>query len=235
VFDDAAPAPPPAAAMDDADGGTSSIPDDASTPTDTSSPSATIPAGPPFDAGEGGSCARPLAPGDLAIVELMIESTSGSGDHGEWIEVTSTLDCATNLAGLTGNCPIGAKVNTFTVTGNVWIPPRGTFLVTDSTNFAVNHGLPGLLIPWAGQPGDVLRNDGATITLVMNGVILDSVTYPKTKLAPGVSIAFPQGCPSNLRSEWPVWQSSQSSWFPGFFGTPNAPNNDVLCPPQADE
>jgi hypothetical protein len=136
---------------------------------------------------------------------------------------------------LTGNCPIGAKVNTFTVTDNVWIPSRGTFVVADSSNFAVNHGLPGPLIPWEGQPGDVLRNDGATITLVMNGVIVDSVTYPKIKLASGVSIAFPESCPASLRSRWSAWQSSQSSWFPGFFGSPNAPNVDVQCPLQTDE
>jgi hypothetical protein len=99
----------------------------------------------------------------------------------------------------------------------------------------VNHGLPGLVIPWEGQPGDVLRNDGATITLVVGGVIIDSVTYPKMKLTPGVSIAFPHDCPSSLRIQWSAWQESKSSWFPGFSGSPNAPNDDVECPIQTDE
>jgi hypothetical protein len=236
VFDDASWPPPAAASTSNDDAGAIAAPaEDASLGDDTGAPSGVLPPGPPFDAGEGGTCVQPLAAGSLAIVELMIESTAGTGDHGEWIEVASTLDCAIRLDGLSGTCPTGAKVNTFTITGNVWIPPRGTFVVSDSSNIAVNHGLPGLVIPWSGQPGDVLRNEGATVTLVMNGVVIDSVTYSKIKLTPGVSIAFPKDCPPNVRSQWPNWQGSTFSWFPAFLGTPNAPNEDVHCPPQADE
>ncbi len=108
----------------------------------------------------------------------MIESTEGTGDHGEWIEVASTRDCALDVKGLAGNCPTGAKVNTFAVTSDVWIPPRGTFVIADSSNPIVNHELPGAVIPWSGDPGDVLRNEGATVTLVMGSTLLDSVTYP---------------------------------------------------------
>ena len=204
----------------------------ASTSEDAAPPSAT---GPSFDAGEGGVCSHPPTSGDLAIVELMIESTSGTGDHGEWIEVASTLGCAINLNGLTGNCPTGAKVATFAVTDDLWIPALGTFVIADSTNAAIDHDLPGPVIPWAGNAGDVLRNAGATVTLLSNGVIVDSVTYPAVKLTTGVSLAFPRDCPATVRSAWTAWQPSIASWFPAFRGSPNAPNDDVHCPALGDE
>jgi hypothetical protein len=222
--DDDADASDPASATEEDAGATAS---DAGTPAPPPPPP-----GPPFDAGEGGICDDAVAAGSLAIVELMIESTSGTGDHGEWVEITSTRDCALNLNGLTGNCPTGAKVNTFAVTSDAWIPARGTFVVADSSNPIVDHALPGLVIPWSGEPGDVLRNAGATVTLTMGGAIVDSVTYPSEKLTPGVSIAFPSDCAPGFRSQWTAWEPSSGSWFPAFFGTPNAANDDVHCPVQ---
>jgi hypothetical protein len=185
---------------------------------------------PPFDPGEGGICALPPAPGDLIVDELMIESVAGTGDHGEWLEVESTVDCAIDLRGLHGDVPSGNKVRTFQIGDDVWIPARGAFLVADSSNAAINHDLPGIVVTWSGQPGDVLRNKGATVTLHMNGLVLDSLTYPSITLTVGASLAFPNDCPLARRADWAAWQTSTASWFPGFFGTPNAPNTDVLCP-----
>ncbi|MGA7122288.1 MAG: hypothetical protein WBY94_19455 [Polyangiaceae bacterium] len=185
---------------------------------------------PPFDAGEGGVCTAALAPGDLVIDELMIESVAGTGDHGEWLEVQSTLDCALDLRGLHGEAPDGNKIRIFDVGDDLWIPALGTFLVADSNNAAINHDLPGALIVWSGQPGDVLRNKGGTVTLDFGGTIIDSVTYPSMTLTVGASLAFPSDCMPSQRSDWSSWQPSASAWFPGFSGTPNAPNDDVQCP-----
>jgi hypothetical protein len=185
---------------------------------------------PPFDAGEGGICPGPVGPGDLVIDEMMIESVAGSGDHGEWLEIRSTLACALDLRGLHGDAPAGNKVRTFVVGDDLWIPARGTLVVADSTNAAINHALPGLLVAWSGQPGDVLRNKGATITLRMNGLVIDAVTYPALPLIAGTSLAFPGDCTPDRRVDWTAWQSSTSSWYAGLYGTPNAPNLDVQCP-----
>ncbi|MDP8999564.1 MAG: lamin tail domain-containing protein, partial [Myxococcota bacterium] len=144
----------------------------------TDEPSRTPAVMPPFDPGEGGTCPSPMAPGDLVIDELMIESVAGSGDHGEWLEIASTVGCALNLRGLHGNAPSGNKVRTFDVGDDTWIPAFGRFIVADSTSGAINHDLPGTLIVWSGQPGDVLRNKGTTVTIHMNGVMIDVVTYP---------------------------------------------------------
>ncbi len=181
------------------------------------------------DAGPDGACAQPLAPGSLAVDEMMVESVAGAGDYGEWIEVRSNLDCMADLRGLHGECPRGAKVNTFDVTTDVWIPPRGTFVIADSSDPAVNHDLPGLLIEWFGQPGDVLRNKGSTITLSLAGTLIDTVTYPALALVVGDSVAFPSDCDPGSRSDFTNWKRSTASWFPGFLGTPNRPNADVAC------
>jgi hypothetical protein len=177
-----------------------------------------------------GACSAPLAGGDLAIDELLIESVAGTGDYGEWLEVRSTLSCAIDLRGLHGECPSGARVRTFDVTDDVWLGPGATFVVADSIDPAIDHDLPGTVIAWSGQPGDVLRNKGATVTLLYQNALIDSVTYPALKLVVGASVAFPADCPIERRSDWSAWQTSTSSWFPGFFGTPNAPNTDVFCP-----
>jgi hypothetical protein len=177
-----------------------------------------------------GACTSPLAAGDLTIDELMIESVAGSGDDGEWFEVTSGLDCVVNLNGLHGECPRGSKVSTFDVTGDTWVPAHGTFVVADSNDPAINHRLPGTLVVWLGHPGDVLRNQGSTITLTLSGGIVDTVTYPSLPADVGASLAFPSGCDPSLRADFTHWKRSTASWFPGFLGTPNAPNTDVACP-----
>jgi hypothetical protein len=182
------------------------------------------------DAGLDGECTQPLGAGDLLIDELMIESVAGAGDDGEWLEVESTADCAVNLRGLHGECPVGAKVHTFDVTGDVWIPPGGTFLIADSPDPAINHYLPGLVLAWSGHPGDVLRNLGGTVTLSTQGVVVDSLTWPSLKPPIGGTVELPADCPTSDADDFGVWQPATSSWFPGFYGTPNAPNTDVQCP-----
>jgi hypothetical protein len=160
----------------------------------------------------------------------MTESVAGSGDDGEWLEVTSTLGCTVNLNGLHGECPHGSKVSTFDVTGDLWLPAHGSFVVADSTDPAINHDLPGLVLAWAGHTGDILRNQGSTLTLTLAGVLVDTVTYPSLPAVVGASLAFPAGCEAGLRADFTHWKRSTASWFPGFFGTPNAPNADVECP-----
>jgi hypothetical protein len=177
-----------------------------------------------------GACTARLAPGDLAIDELMIASVAGSGDDGEWFEVTSTVACTSNLGGLHGECPHGSKVSTFDVSGDLWLPPHGTFVVADSSDPAINHALPGLLVVWLGHTGDVLRNEGSTLTLSFAGTLIDTVTYPSLPASVGASLAFPSACDAGLRSDFTRWKRSTASWFPGFFGTPNAPNSDLDCP-----
>lgn len=223
--DDASlPIQPSPIGVDEVDAGPG---DDApATPTATDGPP-----GPPFDAGPDGVCSQPLAAGDLVIDELLIESVAGTGDHGEWLEVRSNLPCAVDLRGLHGECPRGARVATFDVADDLWVPANGTFVVADSVSPPINHDLPAPVVAWRDNLGDVLRNKGATVTLTMADVVIDSLTYPALSLTVGASLAFPADCDPSTRSDFTHWQTSIASWFPGFKGTPNAPNTDVSCPP----
>lgn len=160
----------------------------------------------------------------------MISSVSGAGDYGEWLEIRSTRGCALDILGLHGDCPTGETVHTFDVTDNLWLEPLGTFVVADSGDPVVDHALPGNVEVWSGSPGDVLRNGGDTVSLSIGGTMIDTITYPALKLTTGASVSFPSDCPASARSVWTNWQTSTASWFPGFFGTPNAPNDDVHCP-----
>jgi hypothetical protein len=190
--------------------------------------SATSP--PPLDPAPDGACSAPLAQGDLVIDELMIASVAGTGDDGEWLEVRNTLGCDAPVQGLHGECPRGATVFTFDVSDPLWIPPQGTFVVADSSDPAINHGLPGTVVVWSGRHGDVLRNKGTTVTLSMNGTMIDAITYPSLPLTIGESISFPSDCAPAARTDWTRWQTSTASWFPAFSGTPNGSNDDVHCP-----
>lgn len=187
--------------------------------------------GPPQDTGADG-CTEPLGPGALVIDEMMVESVAGTGDYGQWIEIASTSSCAVDLSGLHAECPVGDKVRTLDVDQDLWVPPGGRFIIADSTDPATNHYLPGAVLAWNGDPGSVLRKSGGTVSLMANGgsVIVDSVTWPKLAVVVGASVAFPENCSPSERSDWTQWQTSTASWFPGFYGTPNAPNADVSCP-----
>jgi hypothetical protein len=178
------------------------------------------------------ACPSKVGPGDLIIDELMIASAPGSSDHGEWIEVASTRDCAIDLNGLFAELPHGSSMTTAAITSDAWLPPRGFFLIADSAMPMENHLLPGLVFVWgSGTLSDVLRNSGNTITLYTASATVDTFTYPtSSKLVDGASMAFPSDCASDLRAEFGNWQPSIASWTPGFFGTPGAPNRDVSCP-----
>jgi hypothetical protein len=183
------------------------------------------------EGGDAAACPGSLAAGDLIIDELMIASQAGVGDHGEWVEVASTRDCALDLNGLFAEVPHGKGTTLASVTTDVWLPPHGFFLIADSADPTENHNLPGTIFTWgSGTSSDVLKNSGDTLTLYTATVTIDMLTYPASaKLVDGASMAFPSDCDPSLRAEFGNWQPSLASWTPGFFGTPAAPNTDVTC------
>lgn len=173
-------------------------------------------------------CSGGLKAGDLAIVEIMIASKSGSGDSGEWVEIRSTRDCWLHLAGVSVESPRGTSgVDTASVSGAVDLAPNGTFVVADSDDATKNHGLTGTVLSW--DATDVLKNDGDTITVKLGEVQIDKVTYPNLAAATaGNSVAFPADCESADRSDWLKWTASTDE-YGTLKGTPNGPNSDVAC------
>ena len=165
-----------------------------------------------------------------------IESTPGTGDHGEWLEVASTLACAIDLKGLRGECPTGAKVNTFAIDDDVWIPALGTFVVGDSTDPAIEpRHLPGSVDPLGRRtrrrPPE--RGGHGHAALREHAHRLGHLSDPEAR---GRELL---GVPDRLRPEPSARlvhvANATASWFPAFTGTPNAPNNDVHCPTENDD
>jgi hypothetical protein len=175
----------------------------------------------PGDAGTAKPCG-PLAPGDLAIVEMMISSVTGQGDKGEWVEVQNTRDCTLTVSGLAFESPRGSATDRAEVTETLVLAPRSTFVVGGP-----NVTIPGKLFRWTGS--DVLKNSGDTARLVTTSAVIDEVTYPGYAFTTGVSLSFPTACSWTDRTSWDRWSASFKEWSPGFKGTPNADNTDVAC------
>jgi len=173
-------------------------------------------------------CEGPLQAGDLAIVEIMISSKSGSGDAGEWVEIKSTRDCWVHLEGISVSSPRGsAGSDTATVDGALDLSPGGTFVVADSDDVTKNHGIKGSVVSW--DATDVLKNDGDTITIKLGDVEIDALTYPNLGAATaGTSVSFPSACDGAKRSDWLSWTASKGD-FGTLKATPNAPNDDIAC------
>jgi hypothetical protein len=194
---------------------------------------------PVVDAGTSGptACPSALGPGDLAIVEFMIQSQSGTGDRGEWVEIQNMHDdCTLNLKGLHVESPRGSdSADAVDVDYDISLGPNETFIVADSAVDDVNHALPGTVLSWIAT--DALKNDGDTITVSAAGTTIDTVTYGDFSSAThiGRTVSFPVDCTWSARGDWSrwswsfnVWQDAQSGGVP-MKGTPNADNDDVAC------
>ena len=171
-----------------------------------------------------------LSTGDLAVVELMIASQSGSGDRGEWLEVQSTRTCALNLNGLHVESPRGTLNDTFDITTDTWLGPNGIFVLADSADSTKNHDLPVPIFVWNGAAADVLVNSGDTITFTAGAVTVENFVYPAFQTVyVGRSLSFPVDCAWSDRSSWARWSWAFHAWSGTYLGTPNADNTDVAC------
>jgi len=175
------------------------------------------------------ACASPLALGDLVFDEVMIATEPGSDDRGQWLEVKSTRACTIDLLGLHATALHGQSFRTLDVTVDTWLPAGAFFLIADTTDPTENNALPGLVLAWAGSPADAIHKTSDVITLSVSGVTLDTLTYPDKTRPEATSLAFPAGCAPGLRAAFANWLPSTHSWAPGLYGTPGAPNTDVMC------
>ena len=174
-------------------------------------------------------CSGPLAAGDVVVTEMLITSRAGTGDDGEWVELTSTRSCWLKLQGLSIESPRGATAtNAVTIADDYELAPKGSFVVADSNDPAKNHALPGKVYAWGAS--DVMKNDGDTVSVKLGATVVDSVTYPAfSNLEAGRTLAFPSDCPAGVRSDWTRWSLTFDAYSAGFEGTPNAANDDVAC------
>lgn len=179
----------------------------------------------PTDGGAKVTCAGTLAKGDLAVVEIMIASRSGSGDDGEWLEVQNTRDCWLKVKDVIVESPRGALINAAVVSEDLELAPKASFLVGGS---AAKSMAAGKVYVW--DTTDVLKNDGDTVTVRIGNVVIDQLTFPSFgNLEPGRALAFPADCPASARSDWSRWSLAFDVFGGKYKGTPNIPNVDVTC------
>ena len=188
-----------------------------------------------------GNMCGPVQPGDLAIVELMMQS--GTPDNGEWIEVRNRRGCILNVKGLSISSPRGDGTNDdLTITDDMNINPGETFLVVDSKDIVSQQQIPGNTVVWnLRQDGDVvdsLAENGQDSIILRNPTQdqIDILTWDSTGWggSAGTSVSFSQSCTWEQRNNWSNWKWSINQYFSTggttYYGTPNAPNNDFDCP-----
>ncbi len=175
-------------------------------------------------------CAGPIQAGDLRIVEILVDSIAGTGDKGEWIEIENARSCTVNLDGVRVSSPrVATAADEAIISGTTLLPPGERFIVASSTSGAVNGGLPGLVVAFAGNGSDFLDGYQDLIMVQAGQTLVDLFTYDLIGLSIGTPYAFPEMCAESLRKTVSSWKVSRHAWSPGKFGTPNAPNDDVAC------
>jgi hypothetical protein len=200
----------------------------------------------------GGDCPGPLAPKDLAVVEMMIATVkpgSGTNDYGEWFEVKSTRDCRLNAKGIHVESPrvVDSDVDKLDVADDLWLKANESFIVANSLDTADNHLPSGSKVvawnPWQGlTTHDTLKDSGHdSIVISVDSRQIDRIDWDATGwgVADNVqsTVSFSVGCTWEERPNWGNWSWSNASFFSAFSGTPNAYspdnplglNNDVNC------
>ncbi|AKF06623.1 lamin tail domain-containing protein [Sandaracinus amylolyticus] len=165
---------------------------------------------------------------NLAIVEVMIRTETGTEDRGEWIELLNAGDCLVDLGGLV----ISSPPATYTIPAGHVLPAGARFVLAQSTVAAENRGLVYDL-SYTGS-GIVLDNSGDTLELIAGGTTIDSVTWTSATSVLKYSTEFPDSRPiaeNASMSNWcPASMSATYSSTAGgpYYGTPGAPNG--ACP-----
>lgn len=167
------------------------------------------------------------SPGDLVITELMVKAAGGTGDAGEFIEVTNVSGKKLDLVGLKVDYKGAVQVTVKGFQGETTIDPGGYYLFANQ-DIAVNGGIKAQhpLAPIQ------LGNSGGTVTLFSNGLTVDTVTYGTSSPWPGVhtgkSIQLdPKKISALSNDEGAAWCLSQQSYSTlGWLGTPGKAN---LC------
>lgn len=185
---------------------------------------------PPTDAGLTTTyCAGPLLAGDLIVTEFLISSRAGSGDDGEWVELSSTRTCTLKLGGLVVESPRGTLMDQATLPATAEVGPLGKVLVIGSTAKAAMFALPEPTFVFAAN--DVLKNDGDRITVRSGLTVIDRIDYPAfSNVTAARSLAFPKNCPATVRADWARWSLTFSTYAGGAQrGTPGRDNTDITC------
>ena len=186
----------------------------------------------PRDSGTSGTC--PPSSLNLAIVEIMIASQSGSGDLGEWFEVRNLGSCAINLAGLEIDSPTGGGTPVIHTVTSGLVTAGGFFVFAESGDAGDNHGLAVDYVYGSGTTGVVFNNSADSLSLRFGGMPIDTVSWTgSTDYRVGAARQLSRGTEAADNSmvgsgNWCDATNVYSSSGGTFLGTPGALN--AACP-----
>ncbi|MCO4763799.1 MAG: lamin tail domain-containing protein [Myxococcales bacterium] len=166
--------------------------------------------------------------GDLVITELMVKAAGGSGDAGEFVEITNVSGKTLDLVGLKLDYKGAVSVTISSFFGVSTLAPGGRYLFGNKD--ITKNG--GLTVQYTLAPVQ-LGNSGGTVTLYAGGLVVDAVTYGKSAPWPGIYVGKsiqlqPSKTNAKANDAGPAWcLSAQTYAASGWAGTPGKANS---CP-----
>lgn len=114
---------------------------------------------------------KPIKPGDLVIVELMIDASATSDDKGEWVELYNASTQTVDINGLEfGN---KSQVHVVAGVGDLPLAPGAVMVLAISADPLVNGGVTAAY----GYSSVQLTNGSNEVRITWAGKVVDSVTY----------------------------------------------------------
>jgi len=172
-----------------------------------------------------GTGTTPLA-GELVITEFMPRSQAGSGDPGEWIELTNVTSGLLDLAG----CVLkDDDTDAFPIVGPLLVPAGHAVVLAASLDLAKNHGLEADLA-WTGFS---LTNSADEIVVSCGDVQVDRVAYgaPWVVLATALQLSASKttAAANDVFENWCPATEGYGTAAPQMLGTPGATNDDCTA------
>jgi hypothetical protein len=174
-------------------------------------------------------CIELASPGDVVIVEIMIDPVSVADAAGEWIELRNTTGGDIDIAGwvlhdIDANSPQWHIIDAH---GPVVIAAGGTLVLGALADPATNGGVP-VDYQWATFD---LANDADEVVLEVKGEQIDTVAYvaPPWPVAAGHSLSLdPAAQTASANDDPQAWCAGASAYNGADYGSPGAANPS--CP-----
>ena len=142
-----------------------------------------------------------LVAGDLWITEAMPDPSAVGDSYGEWVELYNNTDSPVSLDGLDEPC---------SVSGAVAIEPGGFVVLAKKADVSANGGISGAV-----ECSLSLSNSGKTLSVGLDGALLDSFTYGSASAGVSFQRAYSGGT-------WyeTICKSGSATYGDGDRGTP---------------
>jgi hypothetical protein len=170
-----------------------------------------------------GTASAPL-PGEVAIVEILVDPAKVSDQSGEWLELANVADHAVVLDGCVLEDLVGGESHLLAPQTPLLLQPGGVALLGRSTD-ALKNG--GVTVDYAYGNAFLLANTVDAVILRCDGAIVTRVDYDDDQwpFGPGVAMQLDPsafGAPGAALPD--AWCAAYTAFGAGDLGSPGAPN-----------